>query len=274
MVGSGSLHLIANASVYLWGNVEDLWRLWFRQGLHSSERLTFRNELVWDKAVADENPTMLVTGVPLEGRRMYQPTERCLFFMRGEQGFSSNADNYWEGWEPIRAYLEQERLKMGWDIPTMKRLVGHSDLSGDHWTSKSQWSFPTRAVYEALQRAARGDGFKRDYDGFKRDYDATRAFFDNTHEGMTDVWRFPRVRGAERWAHATPKPVTIMERILQSSSAVTAVVLDPFLGSGSMLMACEQFNRVCYALEIAPEYVAVTLQRWADMTGEMPHKIP
>ena len=194
--------------------------------------------------------------------------------MPGEQGFSTNADNYWEGWEPIRAYLEQERLTMGWDIPTMKRLVGHSDLSRDHWTSKSQWSFPTREVYEALQRAARGDGFKRDYDDLKRDYYATRAFFDNTHEGMTDVWQFPRVKGADRWEHATPKPVTIMERIVRSSSHPTDPILDPFLGSGSMLMACETLNRTCYGVDIAPQYIAVTLQRWADMTGEMPHKIP
>ena len=33
-------------------------------------------------------------------------TERCLFFMLGEQGFNTNADNYWDGWEPIRAILK------------------------------------------------------------------------------------------------------------------------------------------------------------------------
>ena len=60
-------HLAANASVYVWGNAEDLWRLWFQQGLQSSERLTFRNELVWDKAVADENPTCWSPGCPWKG---------------------------------------------------------------------------------------------------------------------------------------------------------------------------------------------------------------
>ena len=41
-----------------------------------------------------------------QGIRCYtMGTERCLFFMLGEQGFSTNADNYWDGWEPIRGYL-------------------------------------------------------------------------------------------------------------------------------------------------------------------------
>ena len=265
--------LADNASVYIWGNAEDLWRLWYIGGLRESERLTFRNELVWNKAVEGENPTMLVMGVPLEGRRMYQPTERCLFFMLGEQGFSTNADNYWEGWEPIRAYLEQERLKMGWDVPTMKRIVGHSDLMRDHWTSKSQCSFPTREVYEALQHAAQGDGFKRDYDALKRDYYATRAYFDNTHDNMTDVWDFPRVKGEERHGHPTPKPVALIERMLQSSTPVGALVYDPFLGSGTTLVSCENLGRRCYGCELDPGYVAVTLQRYADLTGQPPRRL-
>ena len=45
-------HLEANASVYIWGNAEDLWRLWYVGGLQQSERLTFRNEITWDKGCA------------------------------------------------------------------------------------------------------------------------------------------------------------------------------------------------------------------------------
>lgn len=267
--------LTANASAYIWGNAEDLWRLWYQGGLQASERLTFRNELVWNKGDAGAGG---ISHQGAEGLRLYPgATERCLFFMLGEQGFSTNADNYWEGWEPIRAYLEQERLKMGWDVPTMKRIVGHSDLLRDHWTSKSQWSFPTRDVYEAFQRAARGGGFKRDYDGFKRDYDdlkrdyyATRAYFDNTHANMTDVWDFPRVKGEERQGHPTPKPVAVIERMIRSSTPDGSLVYDPFLGSGTTLIACQNLGRTCYGCEIDPGYVAVTLQRYLEHTDERP----
>src|SRR5262249_7658509 len=154
-----------NASAYIWGTAEDLWRLWYAGGLRESERLTFRNELVWSKDNGQ--------GMASDQHRMYPTTsERCLFFMLGEQGFNTNADNYWEGWNPMRDYLYQERQRMGWTAQQMKEYAGGTGNGhGDHWTGHSQWMMPTRANYEGWQRAARGDGFKRDYDGFKRDYD-------------------------------------------------------------------------------------------------------
>lgn len=48
------------------------------------------------------------------------------------------------------------------------------------------------------------------------------------------------------------------------------IVVDPFLGSGSTMISCQNTNRVCYGMEINPNYIAVTLQRYLDSTGEMP----
>lgn len=250
-----------NGSAYIWGNAEDLWRLWYVGGMNDSERLTLRNEIVWDKESGQ--------GMLSDAHRMY-PTgsERCLFFMLGEQGFKNNADNYWEGWEPIRKYLYDERIKAGWDVPTMKRIVGHSDLLRDHWTSKSQWSFPTRDVYEKMQKAAREhDAFKREYDDLKREFYATRTYFDNTHDNMTDVWQFQRVQGDDRHGHATPKPVEMMERAIKSSSPEGAIVYVPFNGTAPELIAAENLARQCRAIEISPGYIAVALQRYKDAFG-------
>jgi sarcosine oxidase delta subunit len=254
-------YLTANASVYIWGNVEDLWRLWYVGGLQASERLTLRNEIVWDKSTGQ--------GMESEWHRMYPTaTERCLFFMRGEQGFNINADNYWDGWEPIRRYLKAERDKMGWDISTCKILVGHSPMSGCHWFDASQWMMPTREVYEAWQHAAGDKAFKQDYDKLKQDYDklkqdydATRAYFDNTHDSMTDVWAFPRVSGIERFDFPTPKPVVLISRIIRSSTPPAAVVYDPFLGSGTTIIACEQNGRLVRGLELNEENLAICLER-------------
>ena len=261
--------IVDNASIYIWGTAEDLWRLWYRH-LQISERLTFRNEIVWDKGSAQ--------GMLSDAHRMY-PTgsERCIFFMLGEQGFGNNADNYWEGWEPIRAYLKEQRDLIGWDNARCKELAGHSPKSGCHWFDSSQWTFVTEDVYEAWRLAANGKAFQRDYDELKRDYDelkrdfyATRAYFDNTHDGMTDVWSFPRVTGDDRHEHATPKPVAMMERAIKSSSPVAAIVYEPFSGSGTTLIACENLSRKARAVEISPAYVAVAIQRWVDVTGKEP----
>ena len=266
-----------NASVYIWGNAEDLWRLWYVGGLKNSERMTVRNEIVWDQ----------VTGVTwgkdgMAGLRMYAPMgERCLFFMLGEQGFNNNADNYWEGWETIRKYLYDSRKAMGWDVPTMKRIVGHSDLSRDHWTSTSQWSFPTRDVYEKLQKAAANTkAFQKDYQALQKDYNklkqefyATYVYFDNTHDNMTDVWHYERVTGEYGHDHATPKPVEMMERVIKSSTPDDGVVIVPFNGTAPELIACERLDRKCRGIDIEPKYVAVTLERWATYTGQQPELI-
>ena len=45
-------------------------------------------------------------------------------------------------------------------------------------------------------------------------------------------------------------------------------ILDPFLGSGSTLIACEQTNRICYGMEIDPAYIDVIIERWENFTGQ------
>ncbi|MCP4991298.1 MAG: DNA modification methylase [Colwellia sp.] len=266
-----------NASAYIWGNPLDLWRLWHDKLKHT-ERLTFRNEIVWlkENAIGENSPKQRMFAVA---------TERCLFFFIGEQGHNNNADNYWEGFEGIRSYLygEVEKLKKqtGMSLGQIGAELGVSGRMVGHWITKSQWEFITEKHYLKLQQLS-NDTFNKDYDTFKKDYNdvkkdyndvkeefyATRAYFDNVHDSMRDVWRFNRLQNEDRYGHATPKPVEVMERIIKSSSPEGAVVYSPFLGSGTDLIACEKLNRKCRAIEISPAYVATSIKRWEDFTGE------
>ena len=232
-----------------------------------SERLTFRNQIIWYK-----DPSGLGDGQNNSIMRSYGiRTEHCLFFMLGEQGFNNNADNYWDGWENIRVYLKTELQKVG-DIKWAKRAAGHSEKSGCHWFDASQWTMPTEEVYKAWQDAAKGDAFKREYDDLKREWYATRAYFNNTHENMTDVWEYPRVKGEERWGHATPKPVDMIARIYKSSSPDDGVIYSPFLGSGTDIIAGEKLegDRTVAGFELSPQYCTIILERFQRFTGIEP----
>ena len=263
--------LADNASAYIWGNAPELWRLWYVGGLSDSERFTFRNEIVWSKGDAGAGG---ISHQGSEGLRLYpQSTERCLFFVLGEQGFNNNADNYWEGWEPIRSYLESEMKRAGWTTKDLNEITG--TRMGGHWVTKSQWSLITAEHYAKIQAACAGDAFKREHDALKREHDAlkrdfyaTRAYFDNAHDNMTDVWEFPRVKGEERHGHATPKPVSMMARAIKSSTPEGGLVVEPFLGSGSTLIAAEQLGRKCYGMEISSQYCDVIINRWQDFAGK------
>jgi len=100
--------------------------------------------------------------------------------------------------------------------------------------------------------------------GWKQD--AAHYFVDErTHDSVFEV---PRPKVSEE--HPTMKPVELVEQMIANSSLNAEVVLDPFLGSGTTLIACERLGRKCRAIEISPAYVAVALQRWTDMTGRSP----
>lgn len=262
-------NLKENGSWYCWGIDEPLMDIYSNilKPMQKENKITFRNLLTWDKGVGQ--------GQMSEEFRCYAPAdEKCLFVMCGVQGFNTNADNYFEDWEPIRLYLRGERNKCGWDVPTMKSIAGHSDKSRDHWTGKSQWNLPTEDVYRKFQSWAtehKIDAFKREYDDIKREYYTSRAYFNNTHDNMNNVWHFARTSVAERadtGGHATPKPLVLCARAIKSSSRENDIVLDLFGGSGSTLIACEQNGRKSRLMELDPKYVDVIVNRWQKLTGK------
>jgi len=86
--------------------------------------------------------------------------------------------------------------------------------------------------------------------------------------GQTSLWEI--ARPSQSKFHPTTKPTELYARAVANSSATKDLVLDPFSGSGTAIIACEQLGRRCRAIEISPGYVAVALQRWAEATGKKP----
>lgn len=90
----------------------------------------------------------------------------------------------------------------------------------------------------------------------------------------TNVWTyagvntFGRNRAADLNEHPTVKPVAMIEDAIRDVTAVGDLVLDPFGGSGTTLLAAERCRRTARLIEIDPRYVDVTIRRWQDLTGE------
>lgn len=73
--------------------------------------------------------------------------------------------------------------------------------------------------------------------------------------------------------HPTMKPLELVARLIKDGSQENFIVYDPFLGSGSTLIACEQTGRICYGMEIDPAYVDVIIQRWENFTKQKAKKL-
>ena len=84
---------------------------------------------------------------------------------------------------------------------------------------------------------------------------------------QTTVWEVASVSQSDRrgFNHATPKPVGLFSIPLVKHLKAGAIAYEPFAGSGPQFVAAELLHRRCFGLEIEPSYVAVTLQRLADM---------
>jgi DNA modification methylase len=110
------------------------------------------------------------------------------------------------------------------------------------------------------------------------------------HWGHEPCWYAVRSGGSAKWGgdrtqstawniakpsksetgHSTQKPVECMARPIRNHGGKDDDVYDPFLGSGTTIIAAEQLGRRCFGLELEPRYCDVILTRWAKLTGKTP----
>lgn len=89
----------------------------------------------------------------------------------------------------------------------------------------------------------------------------------------TNVWEYPGVntfkrnRDAELAMHPTVKPTALIADAMRDCSKRGGIILDPFMGSGTTIIAAERTRRRAYGLELDPRYVDVAIRRWQAFTG-------
>ncbi len=121
---------------------------------------------------------------------------------------------------------------------------GLMDGAADHATSKKSYSFVLRSV-SCIK--------KINYAGLVWNVSVKDSPTFETRIGMS---------------HNTMKPVELVERAIRNSSKTQDIVLDPFGGSGTTLMACEKSGRRARLIELDPKYVDVIVRRWQQFTGQ------
>ena len=82
---------------------------------------------------------------------------------------------------------------------------------------------------------------------------------------QTTVWEYDKPRSSKD--HPTMKPVQLMSYPIKNSTVTNGIVLDPFLGSGSTLIACCETDRVCRGIELDPKFVDCIVKRYIEWAG-------
>ncbi len=94
------------------------------------------------------------------------------------------------------------------------------------------------------------------------------AHFWNSDRKQTTIWKFDKPRASR--LHPTMKPIALMAYPICNSSKHGDIIVDLFSGSGSTIMACQQTDRIGYAMEIDPKYVAASVRRFRAMFPQQP----
>ena len=145
-----------------------------------------------------------------------------------------------------------------------------------HWFTNHQFSLIDEKNYALIQQYCKGNGinaFLRNYEDIKREYLKNTIFSHSLPDeefsewGLYGVWEFNTVH--ERLGgHAAAFPVELPSRFIKMHSYIGDRVLDPFGGTGTTLIACEQLDRICYMMERDPRYCDVIVKRWETFTGQ------
>jgi DNA modification methylase len=85
---------------------------------------------------------------------------------------------------------------------------------------------------------------------------------------QTTLWQIANKDQDAETVHGTQKPVECMRRPILNNSSPGQAIYEPFMGSGTTLIAAETTGRVCYGIELNPAYVDVAITRWQNMTGQ------
>ncbi len=130
--------------------------------------------------------------------------------------------------------------------------------AGGHWSTFIIWAKNTFTLGRA--------DYQRQYEPILYGWPegAQRHWCGDRDQG--DVWHINKP--AKNDLHPTMKPVELVERAIRNSSKPGQVVLDPFGGSGTTLIAAEKTGRVARLIELDPKYVDVIVRRWQDWTGQ------
>jgi len=130
--------------------------------------------------------------------------------------------------------------------------------AGGHWSTYIQWVKNNFTL-------GRSD-YQRQFESILYGWPQGVKHYWCGDRDQSDVWYIDRPFRND--LHPTMKPVELVARAIRNSTKPGDVVLDPFAGSGSTMLACENLDRQARLVEIDPQYADVSVRRWQNYTGK------
>lgn len=180
--------------------------------------------------------------------------------------------DYVKDYAPIQETLRIEAEKAGLNNRILKEITGAGFMYG-HWFTSHQWSLISRENYEKIQSyCVRNNicAFSTNYDVFRKQWEDANIFQktltdDERREwGHWAIWNMNTV--GKRDGHPAAFPEELPERCIKMHTRPGDIVLDPFGGSGTTMIAAEKLDRSAVLIERDPSYCEVAIRRYEKLT--------
>jgi len=225
---------------------------------------------IWEKI--EHEPYLLVTSPPYFNQREYSQWD--------------NVEVYVDDMEKMHRLALEHMTKdcihavnigteLGIDLPAMYSLMLESCAltfqdqiiwtkeSATYMTSPRHAQIRTNHLYYPAYQWEPIYIYKR---GQRHKFDSEDT--NKVNEYPSNVWKMNTVSGEER-THPAPYPVELPLRIIRAYTSPKDVIIDPFAGSGTTMIAAEQLNRKSIMIELQPEYCMMIINRWKELEGKV-----
>jgi site-specific DNA-methyltransferase (adenine-specific) len=236
--------------------------------IKKNTEFVFKQMIVWNKRFDNaKNKGFLDGFVEVGGLRNYQKmAEYCLFYtFQDETGLTTvmlDTNNF----TSLRQYFKDYQEALGMSLPEINKALGHRKAEHSFYWKSTQWGMPTPETYAELAKLPINNEFvRREYEDLRREYEDLRYTFNNkkTHHS---VWNY-EITGKN--GHKTPKPIELIENIVNHSSNEGDTIFDCFGGSGTTAIACINTKRNYILIEKEPEYIEIINDRIYKHTQQL-----
>jgi adenine-specific DNA-methyltransferase len=200
-------------------------------------RFRVLNSVRWVKTDSAHNKAEIAA------RRRYPAAWEGILFAEPRDGAVS----------PLAAYIRAERIRAGWSTNDLEVALGYVETRRPGIGTRlcGRWeegaSIPSADAYhrmrDVLNDRGGGDYLRREYEDLRRPFNLTRAVH------LTDTWEYRPVQGYPG-KHPCEKPIVMLSDMICVSSKPGALILDPFVGSGSTLRAAKDTGRRAIGIEM------------------------
>jgi site-specific DNA-methyltransferase (adenine-specific) len=272
--------LVDNGTVYFFASPQ----MAARVEVALSQHFTVIAHAVWNKGAARQGAAG--SGVDITALRTYwaSNTERVIVAEKRLNAAYLSADQnaqqqsgYWQACEGAKVSVFGQYLKSEFKLAKVTNTQ-IADLfpskTGGRTGCVSNWllglNVPTAAQYQSMRLFLNGlngaeylkenyEYLKENYEELKENYEELRRpFFMDANDQWGQVWEFAIERDRK---HPTQKPLPLISQIVKVSSRPSNTILDPFMGSGTTLVAAQQLGRKAIGIEISQAYCDIAIRR-------------